>query len=151
MFWIKFLGIILIVFSCSTVGFLKSASIKKRSQKLTCFCEGLDMLYEYVEQGGTELYYAIKKSFSRCEFLHSSGNRFFCEDIDLNREDKALIDNFFKSLGISVKKVECEHIHNCKSGMKIRANQAENDVNQKSKIYQMFGICIGIVIGILLI
>lgn len=151
MFVIKLFGIFLIVIACMAVGFLKSLSIKNRSKKLSAFCDGLNTFYEYVEQGGCELDIAIKNSFSKCTFLRLENGRFLCLDNDLNGEDKVMIDGFFEGLGASAKKAECDRINGFKLKMKTYLKEAENDVSQKSKIYQTFGICIGLTIGILLI
>lgn len=151
MFVIKLFGIFLIVITCVAVGFLKSLSIKNRSKKLSAFWDGLNTLYEYIEQGGCELDIAIKNSFTQCGFFSYRNGRFLCLDNDLNSEDKAMIDGFFEGLGLSAKKAECDRINGFKFKMKTHLKEAENDVLQKSKIYQTFGICIGLTIGILLV
>lgn len=151
MFIIKLFGIFLIVIVSVATGFLKSLSIKNRSKKLSRFCDGLNTFYEYIEQGGCELDIAIKNSFSECAFLQHKNGRFFCFDNDLTADDKTMIDGFFEGLGLSAKKAECDRINSFKLKMKMHLKEAENDVSQKSKIYQTFGICIGLVVGILLI
>ncbi|MBQ8267108.1 MAG: stage III sporulation protein AB [Clostridia bacterium] len=147
----KISGIFLIVIVCGAAGFLKSLSIKNRSKKLSAFCDGLNTLYEYIEQGGCELSIAIKNSFSKCVFLQHKNGRFLCLDNDLTDDDKTMINGFFNTLGLSVKKAECDRINGFKLKMKTHLKEAENDVLQKSKIYQTFGICIGLAIGILLV
>lgn len=151
MFLVKFLGIFLIVTACTATGFLKSLSIKNRSKKLSVFCDGLDTLYEYIEQCGCELQVAIKNSFLKCVFLQHKNGKILCIDNDLKQDEKTIINNFFEGLGASSKKIECDRIKDLKSKMKIYLKEAENDLLQKGKIYQTFGICIGLSIGILLI
>ncbi len=148
---IKLLGIILIVISCSAAGFMKSLSVKARSRKLLMFCDGLDALYAYIEQGGCELYTAINSSFLKCGFICYENKNTVCCDNDLNREDKTLIDEFFASLGHSTKKAECDRISACRISMQKRLNEAERDTAQKCKLCEIFGICIGLTIGIFLI
>ena len=151
MLLVKLLGIFLVVISCSVAGFLKSLSIKNRGKKLSIFCDGLNTLYEYINQGGTELFSAIQNSFSKCNFLCCENHKICCEDGDLSHEDKAIINSFFASLGHSAKKAECDRISTCKITMQKRLKDAENDTFQKCKIYQTFGVCIGLAVGILLI
>lgn len=151
MFIIKLFGIFLIVIASAAAGFLKSLSIKNRSKKLSAFCDGLNTLYEYVEQGGCELDAAIKNSFLKCAFLQHKNGRFSILDNDLTADDKAMIDEFFETLGLSAKKAECDKINGFKLKIKKQLKDAENDVSQKSKIYQTFGICIGLTLGLLLI
>lgn len=147
----KILGIFLIVVTCATVGFLKSFSIKTRCKKLSSFYERLNTLYEYVESGGCELEKALKNSFFACDFLSFQKDGIYCYDNDLTKEDKALIDEFFLSLGHSVKKVECDRIKEFATTVKTRLKQAENEAAQKSKIYQTLGICTGLALGVFFI
>jgi len=77
--------------------------------------------------------------------------RFYCTDSDLNGDDKIVIDEFFSLMGNSVKKTECDRIANCRITIQRKVKQAENDILQKGKVYQIFGICAGLTIGILLL
>lgn len=151
MFLVKIFGIFLIAVSCAAAGILKGLSIKNRSHKLSAFCDGLDTLYEYIEQGGTELLSAMKISFSKCSFLCFENNKFCCKDVDLSREDKTEINEFLMRLGMSSKKAECDRINCFKLKIKTHLKDAQKDVSQKSKIYQTLGICLGLTVGILLI
>ncbi len=148
---IKTTGIILIIVSCGLGGFLKSLSVRARAKKLSLFCDGIGVLYEYIEQGGCELLTALKISFSKCGFLDFRNMEAVCRDGDLNEEDKKIINSFFVSLGHSAKKAECDRINLCGMTMKKRADEAYTDTTQKCKLYQTFGVCTGLVIGILLI
>lgn len=151
MFLVKASGVLLIIVSCAAFGFFKSFCIKNRVKKISEFYHGLSMLYEYIEQGGTELFTAVENSFSKCQFLYFEKQKFHCKDNDLNQDDKAVIDDFFNTLGTSVKKVECDRINALKIVVKKRLDDAERDSLQKEKIYQMLGICTGLTVGILLI
>ena len=148
---IKTVGVSCIVASCIFAGFFKSYSVKSRSRKLSLFCDGLDLLYEYIEQGNCELQAALKKSFSKCSFLTFQNTNTVCKDGDLNADDKEIINSFFISLGRSVKKAECDRINSCKNVMSKRASAAAADTLQKCKLWQTCGICVGLTIGILLI
>lgn len=148
---VKLCGVLLVILSCSTAGFLKSRCVLLRVKKLSLFCDGLDQLFEYVQQGNCELKTALKTAFLKCEFLSFQNTNVLCCDNDLNSDDKALINDFFSLLGASPKKAECDRISNFKLKMRTHLKDAESDMSQKSKIYQTFGICIGLALGILLI
>ena len=148
---LKTLGVILIVLSCSAAGFLKSYSVLARGKKLSLFCEGLDLLLEYIEQSKCELGFALKTAFLKCDFLSFDNTYVKCCDSDLNVEDKALINDFFSSLGSSAKKIECDRIKSLKNIMINRAQQAIKETPQKCKLWQTFGVCTGLTIGILLV
>ena len=148
---VKLAGVLLVVLSCSLAGFFKSRCILLRVKKLSLFCDGTDLLFEYIQQGNCELKTALKTAFIKCEFINFEKTEANCCDNDLIAEDKQLINDFLHSLGYSSKKAECDRIKSFSSLMQKRLKQAENDMAQKSKIYQTFGICIGLAIGILLI
>lgn len=150
--WVfKTAGVALVVLSCSMFGFCKSRSVSARAKKLLLFCGGLDMLFEYVEQGSLELEPAIKKAFIKCSFINKQQSGFVCVDGDLNPEDKDIITDFLSKLGFSAKKAECERIRALKNVMQKCAQTAHDEAAQKCKLWQIFGICAGLMLGILLI
>ena len=151
MLTIKLIGIVLIVFASTLAGFLKSRSLLNRSKKLLLLLDGVNMLFEYVEQEGCELSEAVKNSFCKCDFLNLKENIDLSCESDLKKDDKLEIVSFFSLLGSGVKKLECDRIINFKAKVKSLHSAAEKDVLQKCRIYQTFGICIGLSIGILLI
>ncbi len=148
---VKILGLLLVVAVCSFLGFLKGQSLKLRCKKLSLFYDGLNIFYEYIEQGGCTLAKAIKASFDKCDFIYYKGNDTFCYDNDLNAGDRGLIDEFFISLGHSAKKTECDRIRLCSIAVQKRLKEAQAESEQKSKIYLTFGVCIGLGIAVLLI
>ncbi len=151
MLLLRFSGIILIVVSSSLAGFLKSKSLISRSKKISFILKGSNMLHEYIEQEGCELSKAIANSFLDCDFLSFDGKEVIVCDKDLKKNEIDETKAFFSALGSSSKKIECDRINNFKLKMERFYQEAENDVLQKCKIYQTFGICIGLAMGILLI
>lgn len=147
---VKFLGTILIVFSCSIIGFLKSYSLVLRCKKLSQLLDGVNALYENIDQGGNTLDVAIKNSFINCDFLLCEYGLFVCADASL-KNDKILIEDFFNKLGSSTKKIECDRINNFKIKLKNQLKNAQSESDQKSKIYKTLGVCVGLAIAILLI
>ncbi len=150
MFIVKVFGVVLIVASSTSIGILKSTSLFKRREKLSLLLDGVNTLYNYIQQSEFELKSAIKNAFLKCDFLKFSGDVILCDSFDL-KNDKAIIEEFFMCLGNSTKKVECDNINHFKLKLNASLKEAENDITQKSKIYQTLGVCIGLTIGILLI
>lgn len=150
MFIIKIFGVVLVVASSSIIGFLKSRSLVERNKKLLLLSDAVNTFYNYIEQGGFELDFSIKNAFSKCNFLTFGHNEILCNDSDL-KKDKSLIEEFFVRLGNSTKKVECDHINHFILKLKTVLVDAQNDVTQKSKVYQTLGVCVGLTIGILFI
>lgn len=147
----KLVGVFLIFLVCSVWGVLKGLSVKMRYKKLLLFCGGLDTLYECINGGETELDKAIKKSFVKCGFINFKSGGFICCDNDLTLEDTTLINDFFAALGHSAKKAECDRIKAFTANVKGRLKEAETETAQKCKIYQTFGVCVGLLLGILLV
>ncbi len=151
MLTVKILGVLMIITSCSMAGFLKSRCVYNRVKKLHQLCDGTELLFEYIEQGKYELEKAIKKAFFKCGFIKFQKQNAICIDKELTNEDSRVINEFLKSLGYSSKKAECNRIKAFGLLLEKRLNEAEAERVQKSKIYQTFGVCIGLAIGILLI
>lgn len=151
LFFIKSMGVFLVVASFSFAGFLKAASLRARSKKLLLFCDGLHLLKEYIEIGSETLQETMEKSFRKCEFIKIQNSNIFCNDKDLSAQDNAAINEFFSSIGFSAKKTECEKINNFMLNIGERFEEAKNVAAQKCKIYQTFGVCIGLVVGIFLV
>ncbi len=148
---IKIVGILLIIICCSMAGYLKSCHVKNRVKKLSLIYDGVQLLFEYIQQGKCELEKAVRKSFFKCGFIKFEKQNIFCSDFDLNVNDIKIVNEFFDSLGYSTKKAECDRIKAFSLVVQKRLNEAESERAQKSKIYQTFGVCIGLLIGILLI
>lgn len=147
---VKLVGIALIIAASTFIGYLKSYNLSARCKNLSLFLDGINALYENIEQGGETLDNAIANAFSKCSFLIREDEKFHCCD-DFFKKDKNLIDDFFKYIGLSSKKVECDRINNFKIKVKKQINDAENENQQKGKIYRVLGLCVGLTIAILLI
>lgn len=151
MLFIKCAGLLIVVCSCAFIGFLKSRLLSERYEKLLQIYDGVNMLYECVEKGGCELSTAVKSSFCNAKFLSFENEVLFCADSGFMDRDRELINSFFSTLGSSVKKVECDKINNFKLKLEMHIQEAKNAFLQKGKIYQTFGICIGLALAVLLI
>ena len=151
MWIIRLIGAALIVASSALIGFLKGNTLAERYKKLSAIYDGVNTLYEYVERGGCELEKAVKNSFLSVKFLQFKDNVFSCDDKSLTKEDNELLNSFISTLGLSVKKTECDKINNFKIKLKTHINDAKTNYAQKGKIYQSFGICIGLVLAVLLV
>lgn len=148
---LKFTGVLFIIISSSLIGFLKSRSLTLRHKKLLRLSGGLNLFYEYVEQGSFEIYTAVANAFNDCKFLEIKREKIICTDTDLTAEQQSEINDFFKLMGTGFKKEECDRIKNFEIYVKGQLKNAENDVNQKCRLYQTFGVCLGLMLGILLI
>ena len=148
----KFFGVVMIIASSALIGFLKAKSLVSRCKKLELVYDGTKRLYECINSGVVELESAMKNSFHNCDFIFINNGKFYCDgDNDLTADDKLLINSFLKEIGSSVKTVECDRISAFNLKLKSKLADAQKNCAQKCKVYQTFGVCTGLVIGILLI
>lgn len=150
MFVVKLIGIGLIFLSCAFTGFLKKNTLAARLKKLLLLFDGVNTLYENIEQGANTLDIAIKNSLGNCNFIKCENGIFICTDSDL-KKDKCIIEDFFYGLGSATKRLECDRINNFKIRLKTQIKDAQIENEQKGKIYGTLGICLGLAIAILLI
>lgn len=148
---VKVSGVILCSLSVMLIGFLKSISLKNRVNKLGSICHALDILYEHINYGEIPLEEALQKSFKDCNFIKVCGNEISLDDGDFELQDIQIIDSFFKDLGKSGKKAECERI--CAIAAILRKEEviAQKSALEKAKLWQTGGVCLGLIIAILLI
>ena len=147
---VKLIGISLIFLSCAFTGFLKRNALAARLKKLLLLFDGVNILYENIEQGVNTLDIAIKNSLGNCGFIKCEKRFFICTDSDL-KKDKYIIEEFFCGLGSATKRIECDRINNFKIKLKTQIKDAQIESEQKGKIYGTLGICLGLAIAILLI
>lgn len=147
----KAVGIILVLGTCFLCGFSKSSSVLNRHKKMLLFCEGLNNLYEYIEQENGELETVLKNAFIKCDFLSFENGNISVRDGDLTAEDRRVIKDFLVQLGSSAKKFDCDRIKSFEKITKQQLCNSEKDTKQKSKIYITFSLCIGFTVAILLI
>lgn len=148
---VKITGISIFLLCSILFGFSKSHTLRMRELKLRKFYNGLDKLYEYISGGYENLEKALRFSFDDCDFIKVNASKSFCRCQELTSDDINFINNFLCSLGRSCKKAECERIRLCENTILKRIQQAENECDQKCRLWQSLGICIGLTVSILFI
>lgn len=150
-FNLKILGIIGVILSLSGFGFLKANSLSHRVTKLKLICEGLQILSELISYSGEEIERALIKSFSSCPFITVKNRRAVCEDTELAAEDKRIINDMFSRLGSGDREAELNRIELCRGLIELQLKSAQDEYQQKSKIYKALGVCAGLAAGIFIL
>lgn len=147
MFYIKFLGLVLIFLFCSMIGFSKAMSLRKRKERLETLIKCMTTLLEYVKIGNSERSCLIEKAFGN-EFSLEIGS---VKEESLNQEDNAIFSEFFESFGKSEKQAEVEKINLYLNFLRENLKAAQEDSEKLSRLYSRSGVLIGLVVCIFLI
>ena len=109
MAWLfKLAGLITVFSVCTLGGFFKSMSLKKRHSRLCGFYRSMSDLRERIRMGSGEIERLVALSFEEGAVLLSDGKT----QIDrayIEGEDAALLEEFFRDLGMSDSQSECEN------------------------------------------
>lgn len=144
--WIfKTAGLLLLFLCCSAFGFIKAATLKKRSDKLSGFIKGLCELSERIRTGGGEIERLLKLCFERKLGVYQNGS-FGLSTEYLLKEDISLLNEFFGDLGMRDTRSEYERCCLYKTLVENRQKEAEQNFRELSKLYNTLGVLSGIFI-----
>ena len=147
MLLMKFLGLLLILFVSSAIGFLKASAIKKRYSKLQQIIKSMNTLSEHLKIGNEERSVIIKKSFN---------NDFSETDENINTEflknsDIETLSEFFKGFGKRDKDSEIKRTVFYINSLNKNLEESKIDCDRLCKLYSEVGILFGIIICIFLV
>ena len=151
MAWLFKLAGLLTVFSvCTLGGFFKSMSLKRRHLRLCGFYRSMSELRERIRMGSGEIERLVELSFEKGAVLLYEGKA----QIDggyLEREDTALLEEFFRDLGMSDSDSEYERIGLYMALVMKKCEEAEQKCGELCRLYNALGILCGIFICIFLL
>lgn len=137
----KISGLLLIIFTCYTIGFLKSNELKLRTQRLYGFQKGICELKERIRANTGEIDALIRTSFSEYPINYSH----------LEKEDVLILEDFFKNIGMSDTKAEYERCELYINLLKTKTEEANAKYRELSRLYKNLGLMSGIFICIFLL
>ncbi len=137
----KILGFVLIIFTTSAIGFLKSAELKGRYKKLLSINKSIANLKEQIRLHGGEIDRLLSQSFEKIPVDYSN----------LEKGDVEIVDEFFKNLGSSDTLSEYERCELYITLLKSRSEEAEEKYLELGRIYRSIGVMSGIFICIIFI
>lgn len=149
--WIfKAAGLGILFICCSVAGFLKSFSLKKRADKLSCFIKALSELSERIRGGEGEIKQLCSVCFEKNLGSFQKG-RFSVSKDFLSKEDITLLNEFFENLGMKDSLREYERCMLYKKLLENKQSDAEGDFRSLSGLYSTLGVLCGVFIIIILL
>lgn len=149
MWLFKLFGMVFVFSACTLFGFLKSASLRKRADKLWNFGQKTDRLKECIRIRTGEIGTLLPKVYGK-DLLFVKDGEFIPNKDYLLDEDFALLSEFFSSLGMGDITSECERIESYSKIIKSRSNQAYKECESLCRLYKSIGALVGVFICIFL-
>ncbi len=170
---LKMIGIILVIFSSTTIGFSFASRLEKRKCTLEGFKNSLSMLeaeISFAQNSLARAFYNISRVIS--PKIVSEFYKNICMAIDdekktislswsecldrlsakmcISRADVQVLINFSNRLGKTDIENELKNIHNTASLIDMQLDDAKNACDASKKMYQSAGILAGILVVVLL-
>ncbi len=169
------LSLSMCIFILSTyIGFAYGETFRKRQNQLKEILKALTILENDVMYGTTPLPEALEKlSHKVCKplskFIEATANRLTKGDVEsvhqgaleeflilekefyLNKDDKKIMGDFFKSLGESGVYGQEKIFFLAIEGIKMNLNDADDSAKKNVKLYRYLGVCLGAMIIIFII
>lgn len=134
----KIAGLISVLTVCIALGFLKAFSLKARYDNLCIITLGISKLKEKIRlRTGDKT-----RLFSECFAVSPE------KLINLNADDKALLNEFIINFGKSDTKAEIERCDAYISLFKVKTTEAKTEFGEQQRLYKTLGFLGGIFICI---
>lgn len=147
MLMLKACGLITVFSVCTALGFLKSAMLGKRAEKLHSFNRGASALAERIRLCSGEIKELVEDCFSE-GLVDTRGGGFSVEESYLKKEDIALLNEFFGDLGMGDIAAEYDRTSAYANLIKAQQTAADADCEKLCRLYKSLGALVGIFICI---
>ena len=137
----KIFGFLATICATYSFGFLKSNELKQRSKKLHSFKKSVITLKEKIRTNSGEIENLLIGSF----------NEFPPDYRYLEKEDTDILEDFFKDIGMSDTTTEYKRCELYISLLSQKAEDADRNFQELSKLYRSIGLFSGIFIFIILL
>lgn len=148
---IKTAGIMIFFFSSTAFGFLKAAAAEKRLKELKKIYASLGSLKIYISHIPEETETIYKKCFAECDSIKIESGKMLCEGSVLSESDKGILNDFFSEFGSKSAEDEISRTELCIGLISKKIEEATLKISQKSKIWRVCGISVGLCGAIMLI
>lgn len=139
----KISGLAVIFAVSASVGFLKSLNIKNRAQKLGELSRSVSSLAERIRADSGEIGYIIPLCFGE-NLVYVTDGEINLNQSCLEKEDIALLTEFFNGLGVRDIVSEYERTKLYSQLIKRKADEADEKCAKLCKLYNTVGILSGI-------
>lgn len=145
---IKILGCMSVIFCCTFFGINRAQTLKKRAETLTKLILSMDAFIQYIRIGNDDINTILKRNLPKgitvCrEGIYAEGK------MGLNDEDRTLLNEFFKEMGMGDRESEINRCESYKILIEKQLKKAEMDIDEKYKVFSYCGFMTGIVLSLL--
>jgi len=125
-------------------GLSKGLQIKKNRDMLLDICGRLSSLQNRIRMGGGELSYILPLCFKDCQDVKFTNGEFSYGGKYIKQSDLDILKRLFCELGKGDRKQVCEKIEIYREILFKRYNELNEEYVSKSKVWQTFGLCMGL-------
>ncbi|MBQ6153425.1 MAG: stage III sporulation protein AB [Ruminococcus sp.] len=146
------LSLVLIV-SSLFIGQSMSSRLYRRKDVLTLFIDNIHTSITKLEYSAETVYELFEDfSFERDKPFLPQWDSILSEYKNaLNKKDLSLLKDFARGLGDTDTQSQIKHMRYYLSLLEVQLTSAQNDINQKSKLYRGLGFSAGVTLSLLLI
>ncbi len=145
--WIlKLSGCLMVTFCGGLIGLQSALDLKNRTEILSKIILCTDEISQYIKIGTAEKNDILKKVLPKGITYEKSGLKTDIS-VKISGEDKRLINEFLKGLGMGDKEAEFTRCLAFKNLFEKQLLKAEKDVREKYKLYSLGGFFAGIIIS----
>lgn len=144
------MGLALVLLTSTFLGFKKTAALKNRAQKLGQVCAGLSNMAHLIQNSAGELESILKTCFDNGILDFTSKGCSLNENF-LEVQDVTEFNNFINSIGVQDSQSEYRRTIGFITVFEKKAQEAQKNYCELSKLYNTLGFLIGLSICIFLI
>ncbi len=148
---IKVIGALILILSSTLCGFYAALTLKLRERQLSNYKWYITELKERIFYEETEADPLIKSIFGDSGTVKRIKGKYYISDKSLKNRDKEILNEFFSRLGSSEKESEIARAELCLSLLEAERITAAKQIEERSRLYKILGVCAGAVCSILLI
>lgn len=155
---LKIIGGIMVLSSCTLIGFLRSARLKSRCSNLERIVFGLRLMENEITSGRTRIDKLLEKvgAMSGLAFDPSGENAevSFMSGVDedtLKNSDMVIISSFSKTLGKTDSEAQLRNLKNTLKSLEAMESEACAEYEKYGKLYRNMGVLVGLMAVILLL
>ncbi len=146
----KFTGLLAVFSVSAAIGFAKALNIKKRAERLNSIFRSITVLAEHIKADGREITVILPLCFTD-NFIYINGQSIDFDKTYLEKEDIALLNEFFENIGFEDRDTEYERTTLYARLFHSKTEEAEAKAQSLCKLYSSLGVLVGIFLCIFFI
>ena len=148
---IKILGIAILFFTATALGFFAAFKGECELKNLNFFIARITELRDRILYDGSEKELLLNKVFDGSELFEIKNGKVMVLDSVVCHDDKKILDEFFLLLGTTERHSEVNRAELCLTRLKESSKRLSVQTHEKARLYRILGVCGGILGCILFI